>query len=128
MQVFVVQMRERPTGEKLSRDALRDAPRVMGELIIDGDAAYLCGGHRTGEWPSHGQVLPPLYEPRVRRLQGDQMVVVGKYLRDAIHVHVTQPQAWWCRVVQLERVEDADPNFKRDVFEAAKFYRKPGRR
>lgn len=96
MRIVVVELRA--AGMKLSKAELRDARRHAGELFIDAGVAYLCAGDRPSEWPAHGQLLPPLYEQRVRKLRGDNFVIVGRYMRDAINVHVEQPQAWWCRL------------------------------
>ena len=81
---------------KLSKDELRDAHRHVGELFIEGSAAYLCAG-RPSEWPDHGHVLPPLYRARVTTLRGDDFIVAGEVLRDAISIHANYVQAWWCR-------------------------------
>ena len=95
MRVVVVELRA--TGMKLSAEEIAAAPPVEGELFVEPGVAYLCAGPRPSEWPEHGRALPPLYGARLRRLRGDRMVIVGTYHRDAIEVHVTQPQAWWCK-------------------------------
>lgn len=98
MRVTVVEMRA--TGMKLSEAELAEATVHAGELFIEGYLACLCGGDRPSEWPDHGRLLPALYDARVSKLRGDSFVVVGKYMKDGIHVHATVPQAWWVRLAQ----------------------------
>jgi hypothetical protein len=95
MRVVVVEMRT--TATKLSREEVSEAAVHFGELFIESGVAYLCAGPRPNEWPEEGQILPPLYQAQVSRLRGDDLVIIGKYLKDGILVHATVPQAWWCR-------------------------------
>jgi hypothetical protein len=97
MRILVVELRT--GGQKRPKEEIANAQPHDGELFIEGSAAYLCGGRYPGDWPRAGHMLPPLYYARVRRLRGDEFVIVGEYLRDGVRIHEVQPQAWWCRLV-----------------------------
>ena len=89
MRVVVVCLRY--AGRKLTRDEIATAHRQAGELFIENGTAYLCGGSHPSEWPAHGHLLSPLHDAHVKRLRGDDFVIVGRNLRDAIRVHVNLP-------------------------------------
>jgi len=67
------------------------------------DRLWDCGGSHPSEWPAHGHLLSPLHDAHVKRLRGDDFVIVGHNLCDAIRVHATCPQAWWCRPSNFRR-------------------------
>ena len=94
----VVAIELRALGTKLTRQEMAEAQRHTGELFIQAETAYLCGQTHPSEWPTHGHVLPPLYNASVRRLSGTSLVIVGHYQRDGVRLLTTLPQAWWCQL------------------------------
>jgi hypothetical protein len=98
MRVVVVEMRA--TGIQLTEEELAEAKRHEGELFFDGMTAQLCGGPYPDGWPNHGMLLPMLQSARIKRIHGDEFMIVGEVYPDMIRLHTgPHPQAWWCRLV-----------------------------
>lgn len=111
MLVDVVCLRRR--GEKLPSGEVRAAVPSRGEL------SFFTQPWRH-EWtpheprvattfallrdPADGQrpILPQLRDARVRRMQGQQFVIVGIETRQERSIPIDTPQAWWCRLVDPE--------------------------
>lgn len=96
MLVDVVQMRA--TGMKLTPEELKEAKRWRGYLRLSGRTAYLTYHADNPEWV--GDVVNPLEEARIDRLEGDTFVVKGKQRLERLRPEPRHPQAWLCTVVR----------------------------
>lgn len=90
--------RLRQGGIRLRPDEL--VPAVRGHLRIERGTARL-----TFEPTSPitvGDLVPPLMEVRIYRLQGGDLVLHGEEQTAAGMVVLRQPQAWWCTAVRTQ--------------------------
>lgn len=99
MHVEVVRLRER--GVKLSREAL--AAPVAGCLAMRYWTLKNAHEHRevcevtlrVGYSPQNPEMIPPLQDARVSKIDANGMVIVGTERVDRVQF----PQAWWCRPI-----------------------------
>lgn len=87
----------REGGIRLRSDELKSA--VRGHLRIERRVARLT--YDPTSPTAVGDLVPPLMEVRIHRLQGNDLVLHGEEHSAAGMVLLRQPQAWWCRVVQV---------------------------
>jgi hypothetical protein len=85
----------RQGGIRLRSDEL--TPAVRGHLRIERGTARLTFDPTSPI--TVGDVVPPLMEVRLYRLQGADLVLHGEEHTAAGMVVLRQPQAWWCTVV-----------------------------
>lgn len=88
--------RLRQGGVKLERHELD--PPVRGHLRIGRRTARLT--YDPTSPTTVGDVVQPLAEVRIHRLDGDDLVLHGVEETAAGMVVLRQQQAWWCRVVR----------------------------
>jgi hypothetical protein len=87
--------RLREGGIKLERHELD--PPVRGHLRIERGIARLTFDPTSPT--TVGDVVAPLAQVRIHRLQGDDLVLHGVEETAAGTVVLRQPQSWWCRMV-----------------------------
>jgi hypothetical protein len=96
--MFVDCTRLRQGGIRLRPDEL--APAVRGHLRIERGTARLTFDPTSPI--TVGDLVPPLMEVRIYRLQGADLVLHGEEQTPAGMVVLRQPQAWWCTVVRTQ--------------------------
>lgn len=120
MLVRVVRLRER--GAKVERTALRSAPAVEGVLSLGPQRVpveyWTPSGERTSyvarlttpaARPIDPDLLPPLEDARVTRVRDYALVIVGLERVGVGGSAREYRQAWWCRLVDGDRVATSPP-------------------
>lgn len=85
-------------GTRLHREEVRSKKPFRAELVV-----YSHAGDSTAElkfpwFGGHGSSCPVLLDCRLRKLQGNDFLLVGRE-RDGVGPQaIEHPQAWWCRV------------------------------
>lgn len=104
-------VRLRADGVKLSPESLRTAAVTRGHLHF---SSWIRGGN-VGGWepgrvfeatlktaiggPGGNSLIPDLTEARVKKIEGDNIIVVGAELVGGFTTSHARAQAWWCRLV-----------------------------
>jgi hypothetical protein len=88
--------RLRKGGVKLEHHELD--PPVRGHLRIGRGTARLT--YYPTSPTTVGDIVPPLSEVRIHRLDGDDLVLHGVEETVAAMIVLRQPQAWWCKAVR----------------------------
>jgi len=89
-------------GEKRSAEDVLNAKPLRGDLKV----MHLQGElHALLTFPWLGQTGHATSWPRIgpcvlRRIEGDDLVLVGEELVGMVHAQRLVPQAWWCRLVR----------------------------
>lgn len=92
-------------GKRRGRDEVRQAKPDRGELYIDSHNYYgkriiIAGFVRDGEYeysiPRLHYVVPPKLRGKNLLLEGEEKLNMGG------RVFKNHPQAWWCRIVNVE--------------------------
>ncbi|CAM5793125.1 hypothetical protein [Rhizobacter fulvus] len=105
MRVEVVRLRLK--GEKLPREAIKAAQRVIGELTVRsrlGPGKEVVFIAVLADDKRFEMLLPALDHVRLTRMSGDSFILFGIEEEGMTErVFKTFPQAWWCRAAHPER-------------------------
>jgi hypothetical protein len=96
MLVDVITLRR--NGEKIPRDELQAATPVRGHLRLVAAYAEL-SNEPIGAGGFHGQLLRPLLDAQVRKIDHRGLLIVGVERIDPQHLGIYLRQAWFARPV-----------------------------
>lgn len=115
MLVDVVRLRHE--GKKLPKEAVLAAAPLRGYLRIyswrlaTSEATTLVWSASISSYDEipYTPALPCLESARVTRIQGNDMIIVGKERPGYLDAGPTYPQAWWCRLVRDGATDSPPP-------------------
>lgn len=88
-------------GQKRPKDEVLGAKPLRAELRVQQSPGGLIA-HLLFPWngpAGPGSNVPTLQDCRLKRMTGDDIVLLGAEWVGMHHVRRRVPQAWWCRIV-----------------------------